>query len=73
MIHEHEEAKAGTASLDDRVEDFELSSLGKRLMEIRKKFIADGGRLLTREELEREIAERRGGVYARECEEDNVR
>jgi hypothetical protein len=73
MIHEHEETKAGTAATGDRVEDFELSPLGKRLVEIRKKFIAGGGKLLSRAAFEREIAERRGGAYAREYEEDNVR
>ncbi|MBM4327598.1 MAG: hypothetical protein FJ118_10605 [Deltaproteobacteria bacterium] len=73
MIHESEETRAGTAATGDRVGDFELSPLGKRLMEIRKNFIAHGGKLLTRVELEREIAERRGGAHTREYEEDNVR
>lgn len=50
-------------------DDFEMSPLGRRLMEIRKKSIAEGGKLLTPEELEGEIAERRGGVYAREYED----
>jgi hypothetical protein len=45
--------------------DFEISPLGKRLMEIRRKFIAAGGKLLSPEELAQEIAERRGGIYAR--------
>jgi hypothetical protein len=54
-------------------DDFEISPLGKRLMEIRRKFIAEGGKLLSREELAQEIAERRGGVYASQCEENNVR
>jgi hypothetical protein len=53
--------------------DFEISPLGKRLMEIRRKFIAEGGKLLSREELAQEIAERRGGVYASQCEENYVR
>jgi len=53
--------------------DFEISPLGKRLMEIRRKFIAEGGKLLSPEELAQEIAERRGGVYASQCEENYVR
>ncbi len=73
MIHEHEETIAPAPAGADSVYDFEMSPLGRRLMEIRKKFISEGGKLLTPEELEREIAERRGGVYAREYEEDNVR
>ena len=73
MIREHEEAITSALAVAGRVDDFEMSPLGRRLMEIRKKFIAEGGKLLTPEELEREIAERRGGVYAREYEEDNVR
>jgi hypothetical protein len=35
--------------------------LGKKLLAIRNNIIADGLPLLTREEIEREIAERRGG------------
>ena len=35
--------------------------LGKRLLAIRNHIIADGLPLLTQEEIEREIAERRGG------------
>ena len=35
--------------------------LGKRLLAIRNNIIADGLPLLTQEEIEREIAERRGG------------
>ncbi len=36
-----------------------MSSLGNRLMEIRKKFVLERGKLLISEELEREIAEHR--------------
>jgi|GEM_PF-2770540 len=35
--------------------------LGKKLLAIRRRIIADGLSLLTQEEIEREIAERRGG------------
>jgi len=73
MIHEHEEDTAAGAVGTDCSDHFEMSPLGNRLMEIRKKFIAEGGKLLTHEELEREIAERRGGVYAHEYDEDNLR
>ncbi len=73
MIHEHEEAVTDGIGAEDRADGFEMSALGNRLMKIRKKFIAEGGKLLTREELEREIAERRGGVYARDYEEDSLR
>jgi len=73
MIHEHEEPIGAEVVATDSSCDFEMSPLGRRLMEIRKKFIAEGGKLLTREELEQEIAERRGGVYVREYEEDNLR
>ena len=73
MIHEHEEAGGAEVAAGDRADEFAMSPLGNRLMEIRKKFIAEGGKLLTREQLEQEIAERRGGVYGREYEEDNLR
>jgi hypothetical protein len=36
--------------------------LGKRLLAIRNNIIAEGLPLLTREEIEKEIAERRGGL-----------
>lgn len=73
MIHEYEETGDAEVSAADRADNFEMSALGNRLIEIRKKFIAEGGKLLRREELEREIAERRGGLYAREYQEDNLR
>ena len=72
MNHEHEEP-TDAESAAGHTDDFEMSPLGKRLMEIRKKFIAEGGKLFSREELEKEIAERRGGVYASEYEENNLR
>jgi hypothetical protein len=37
------------------------TSLGKKLWEIRQRAIANGMKLLTEEELEQELAERRGG------------
>lgn len=43
------------------------TDFGRQLLEIRRRAIAKGQPLLTREELEREIAERRGGIYG--CDE----
>jgi hypothetical protein len=37
-----------------------VSKLGKELRKLRAEYIASGGKLLNRRELEREIAERRG-------------
>ena len=37
-----------------------ISQLGKDLRKLREQYIASGGKLLNRRELEREIAERRG-------------
>ncbi|MFH1116766.1 MAG: hypothetical protein V1792_22855 [Pseudomonadota bacterium] len=46
-----------------------ISQLGRRLREIRRRFFEEGGTLLTSEELDREIAERRGGSYRFEDED----
>jgi hypothetical protein len=40
----------------------EISPLGKKLRELRAEIVASGEPLLSREQLDREIAERRGGV-----------
>jgi len=37
-----------------------VTPLGKELRKLREKYIASGGKLLNRRELEREVAERRG-------------
>jgi hypothetical protein len=37
-----------------------VTPLGKELRKLREKYIASGGKLLNRQELEREVAERRG-------------
>jgi hypothetical protein len=37
-----------------------VTALGKELRKLREKYIASGGKLLNRRELEREVAERRG-------------
>ena len=39
-----------------------VSELGRKLRRISEKIAASGEKLLTRRELERELAERRGGV-----------
>jgi len=41
----------------------EISELGKKLREIRARIEASGGPLLTREEIEQEIAEQRRSYY----------
>ena len=41
-----------------------VSELGRKLRRISEKIAASGEKLLTRRELERELAERRGGVRA---------
>ncbi|MFH0825205.1 MAG: hypothetical protein V2B18_20835 [Pseudomonadota bacterium] len=51
----------------------ETSELGHKLRSIRREFVATGGRLLTREELSDEIAERRGGTYRITHEDENLR
>ena len=43
-------------------EFYPRTELGRRLWELRKKIVASGEPLLDRDEVEREIAERRGGV-----------
>jgi hypothetical protein len=45
------------------MEDFQPKTpLGRRLWELRKRIVASGEPLLDWDDLEREIAERRGGV-----------
>jgi hypothetical protein len=40
--------------------------LGRQLWELRKRIVASGEPLLDREQIEREVVERRGGVSERE-------
>jgi len=51
----------------------EVSDLGRKLRSIRREFVASGGKLLTREELSGEIAERRGGADRIAHEKENLR
>ena len=53
------ELEAAAAEGLDRVRDTEL---GRLLIAARAEFLREEGRFLTREELEQEIAERKGGV-----------
>jgi len=41
--------------------DFPVSPLGHRLLEIRKRIVASGSKLLSWDEIEAEVRERRGG------------
>jgi|WetSurSiteA1Bulk_404760.scaffolds.fasta_scaffold30526_3 hypothetical protein len=50
MIHEHEELIASEVEGAGCVDDFEMTTLGNRLMEIRKKFDSECGKLFTPEE-----------------------
>lgn len=50
-------------AIDPRFPDFEpKTELGRKLLEIRRRYIDAGGELLDQAGLEREIAERRGSV-----------
>jgi hypothetical protein len=40
-----------------------VTPLGKELRKVREKYIASGGKLLNRQELEREVADRRSGNF----------
>lgn len=51
----------------------EVSDLGHKLRSIRREFVDSGGKLLTREELSDEIAERRGGADRIAHQKENVR
>jgi hypothetical protein len=48
--------------LEDGGEYTPRTALGRELVEIRKSIVASGQHLLDWDELEREVAERRGGV-----------
>lgn len=54
-------------ALIDDLDFVPTTDFGRRLLALRRQAIAEGQPLLTREELEREIAERRGGIYG--CDE----
>jgi hypothetical protein len=58
-----EAEEAITLGLDEA----SLTEFGRLLIAARREFFAAEGRFLSREEIEREVAERRGGVS--ECEE----
>lgn len=50
----------------DDIDFVPTTEFGRRLLELRRRAIADGLPLLTRAELEREVAERRSGVIDRD-------
>ena len=56
-------AKPRAAKVKAKVAEPEISVLGKKLLEIRARIEASGVPLLTSEEIEREVAHRRGGYY----------
>jgi hypothetical protein len=57
-------------SLEDQLDVGEMSNthLGRLAIAARREYFAAGGRVLTDEELEREIAERRGGTHLLETQ-----
>ena len=61
----HREPPANPQPGNDDTDFVPTTEFGRRLLELRRRAIAAGQPLLTREELEREIAERRGGVDGR--------
>jgi hypothetical protein len=59
----HVMARLATVTPPKRASDEQpTSELGKRLRKISEKIAASGEKPLTRRELEREIAQRRGGI-----------
>ncbi|MBK1704384.1 hypothetical protein [Halochromatium glycolicum] len=54
---------AATVTPDPVVEHFEpRTELGRRLWTLRRKHVEQGGKLLTPEEIDAEVRERRGGI-----------
>lgn len=51
------------AAPDDELDDVPRTELGRELLEIRRRIVASGQLLLDWDDLEREVAERRGGLY----------
>ena len=52
--------KNGTQPKGLKKEEKQVSELGRVLRKLAEEYVASGGKLLTREEIEREVAERRG-------------
>ena len=59
---EMEDTPVDLKTVHDPIEFEPRTPLGQVLWEVRRKLIASGEKMLTDEELEREIAERRGGI-----------
>jgi hypothetical protein len=63
----HAKQRMMTESLEAQEPEFRpKTELGRRLWELRKQIVASGEPLLEWEDLEKEIAERRGGVSERD-------
>lgn len=60
-----DEAQSPSGYVDD-IDFVPTTDLGRTLLGLRRQAIAEGQPLLTRSELEREVAERRGGVIDRD-------
>ncbi|MEW6352154.1 MAG: hypothetical protein AB1646_24135 [Thermodesulfobacteriota bacterium] len=73
MIGEEPEVERLVEAPGHLVRNKLVSPLGLKLRAIRERFVAQGGRLLTREELSEEIAERRGGTAGFTHEKEDVR
>jgi hypothetical protein len=54
-------------------ENSPTASIGVRLRAIRERYVAQGGRLLSKEELSKEIAERRGGAAGSTRDKEDLR
>lgn len=59
---QHQQVWEFINALPKPIEKAEISPLGKKLRELRAQIVASGEPLLSREDLDREIAERRGGI-----------
>ena len=59
-------ASSDVEDAPDELPDVEYvprTELGRLALAARREYLAAGGRLLSREEIEREVAERRGGTH----------
>ena len=59
MSNEQKDEKKSVRANGDRRSE---SELGRKLRQISEEYEAKGGKLLSREEIEREVAERRGAL-----------
>jgi len=73
MIREDQNLSESETMPNQLIGETTVSDLGIKLRAMRREFVARGGRLLTREELRDELAERRGGISGTAHEEKNLR